>query len=148
MRRLHYTLGLEEPNMSDRAQPERAWEEVDVALVRPESYVLTIRLNASESKELTAEARIAGQKLGTFIKSAALETIARHRAARAAEASSANAGGVGFSTAMLDAAAQLGTLSFNKIVGAEPATHPQMNSHVEVRWADGVPSGSGSENRS
>lgn len=70
--------------MPDPVQPEQVWEEMEVAFVRPESYVVSIRLNADESKQLTEEARVAGQKLGTFIKSAALETIARRRVTRAA----------------------------------------------------------------
>jgi len=41
-------------------------------LERPESYVLSVRLNADESRALTAAARWHGEKLSTYIKRRAL----------------------------------------------------------------------------
>ncbi len=56
--------------------------EPSIKFTRPESYVVSVRLNDKESKALTAEARLAGEKLSTFIKAAAIEAVARRRAER------------------------------------------------------------------
>ena len=61
---------------------EKVPETLDVEFTRPESYVVSLRLNAEESRTLTDEARRAGEKLSTFIKAVALEAIAQRRIAR------------------------------------------------------------------
>jgi hypothetical protein len=55
---------------------------IDMKFKRPDSVVVSLRLNADESRKLTGEARRAGEKLSTFIKAAALETVARRHETR------------------------------------------------------------------
>ncbi len=54
----------------------------EMTFTRPDSYVVSVRLNVEESKALTAEAKRSGEKLSSFIKAAALETVERRRAVR------------------------------------------------------------------
>lgn len=61
---------------------EKSPEILDMEFTRPESYVVSLRLNAEESRNLTDEARRAGMKLSTFIKAVALEAVAQKRAMR------------------------------------------------------------------
>jgi len=57
-------------------------EELDVRFRRPDSQVVSVRLNVDESRELTEAARMASQRLSTFMKEAALEVARRHTALR------------------------------------------------------------------
>ncbi len=61
--------------------PDEGTEQLDMSFRRPDSYVVSVRLNAEESRELTAAARRAGERLSTFIKAAALDSVRRHNAA-------------------------------------------------------------------
>lgn len=67
---------------------------INMKFKRPDSVVVSLRLNADENRKLTGEARRAGEKLSTFIKAAALETVARRHETRRFEVSVGGGEGV------------------------------------------------------
>ena len=60
---------------------------------RPESYIVSVRLNREESRVFTDEARRVGGKLSTTIKALALEASANRRQVQGARAPLAAGGG-------------------------------------------------------
>ena len=59
------------PESEETVQESDSLQELDIKFRRPKSYVTSIRLTATESRELTRAARAAHLPLSTYIKEAA-----------------------------------------------------------------------------
>ena len=79
--------------MPDNRDPN---EPLDIRFRRPESYVVSVRLNAEESAVLTEAADEADEKLSTFIKAAAIAMVEQRRRERSQANAFVSSEGVSF----------------------------------------------------
>ena len=105
-----------------QTQPDSPSDATEIRFKRPDSYVVSVRLNRDESETLTEEARRAGEKLSSFIKAAALETCQRRELERASARFEIGGSATGTAWTLLQGRGN----SPSATTGREDATPPSM----------------------